>query len=128
MVEIHWYGAAGKFVLYRRVSGQGREDSDLLIRELTFGETGTPTLPGGWLLEWMKFADKYANGAVNPEVARVNYLSGLEEHERLRLEEWDKRRMDMSEDVAKHLSWCLDGRISFTSDWGKPRYAAESPV
>lgn len=122
MVEIHWYGAAGKFVLYRRVSGQGREDSDLLIRELTFGETGTPTLPGGWLLEWMKWADKYASGAVNPELARINYLTSLDEHERKRLESFDKARMDMSEEVAKHLSWCIDGRISFSGGWKRPRH------
>lgn len=122
LVEIHWYGAAEKFVLYRIVAGSGRSDADLLIRELTFGENETPHLPGGWLLDWMQWADKYANGAVNPELARINYLTGLENHERERLEAFDKDRMNMSEDVAKHLKWCIDGRISFSGGWNKPRH------
>jgi len=121
-VELHWHAAAGRFVLYTRASGHGRESSDLLIRELVFGVNGTPPVPGEWLLDWMKWGDKYANGAINPELARINYLTGLEEHERRRLAEWDKKRMDMSEDVAKHLKWCIDGRLSVTSDWGKRRY------
>ncbi len=122
LVEIHFHAAAGKFVLYRRVSGLGREDSDLLIKEMVFGDKGTAPVPGDWLIGWMEWADKFANGAVNPDVARVNYLNGLEEHERERLDYWDKERMKMSEDVAKHLKWCIDGRCSVTSDWGRRRY------
>jgi hypothetical protein len=109
-------------VIYRRVSGDGRSDADLLIKELVFGEGGTPPVPGDWLMGWLQWADKYANGAVNPELARINYLTGLEDHETARLAEWDKKRMNMSEDVAKHLKWCIDGRMSVTCDWGKARY------
>lgn len=121
--EIHFHAAAGKFVLYRRVSGLGREDSDLLIREMIFGENGTSRIPGDWLIGWMEWADKFANGAINPELARDNYLNGLEDHERDRLAQFDKDRMTMSEDVAKHLKWCIDGRCSVTVDRGKRRYA-----
>ena len=124
-VEIHWYASAGRFVLYTRASGLGRESSDLLIKELVFGTNGTPPVPGDWLIGWMQWTDKYANGAINPELARINYLKGLDEHETKRLESWDKKHTEMSEDVAKHLLWCITGRCSVTSDWGERRYMKE---
>lgn len=120
--ELHYHGAAQKFVLYTRASGRGTSDADLLVKELVFGNNDTPPVPGFWLIEWMQWTDKFAGGAINPAQAKRNYLEGLEEHERLRLQEWDKKRMDMSEDVAKHLKWCIDGRISFSGGWKRPRH------
>lgn len=121
-VELHYHGAAKKFVLYTRAAGSGRSDADLLVKELVFGENGTPPVPGDWLIGWMEWTDKYAGGAINPAQARNNYLTGLEEHERKRLEHWDKQRYQMSEEVAKHLGWCIDSRISFSGGWEKPRH------
>ena len=85
-----------------------------MVMELPLGEGQQP---GEWLIEWLQFNDKYAGGAVNPLQARRKYLQGLEDHEDARLDYWDKLRMEMSEDVAKHLAWCINGRQSFTVDW-----------
>lgn len=82
-----------------------------MVLELPLGE-GQP--PGDWLLAWLQFNDKYAGGAVNPHKARRKYLQDLEDHENARLDYWDKLQSEMSEDVAKHLLWCLRGRQSFT--------------
>lgn len=80
--------------------------------------------PGDWLLDWLRWADKFAGGATSPRKARRNYLKSLDDSENERENEWDKKRMEMSEDVAKHLKWCIDGRTSVVSDWGKRRYVS----
>lgn len=102
-----------RFLLYTRKFGNGGPE-DLMVLELPLAE-GQP--PGDWLIDWLQFNDKYAGGAVNPMKARRQYLQGLEDHETARLDYWDKLRMEMSEDVAKHLKWCINGRQSFTVDW-----------
>lgn len=108
-----------RFLLYRRHGGGGqRKPDDLLVMQWDLDGQR----PGWWLLDWLKWADKYANGAISPRKARRNYLKGLDDHETNRLEKFDKQRMEMSEDVAKHLKWCIDGRTSVVSDWGKRRY------
>ncbi len=80
--------------------------------------------PGWWLLDWLAWADKFAGGAVSPRKARRKYLSSVDKSEKDWADKWDKKRMEMSEDVAKHLKWCIDGRTSVVSDWGKRRYAS----
>lgn len=116
-LELHWHPLLDRFLLYTRIVGNGQPD-DLLVYEWDMdGER-----PGLWLLDWLKWADKFANGAKSPRRARREYLQGLEDHENARLKYWDDQRMQMSEEVAKHLSWCIDGRCSVTSDWGKRRY------
>lgn len=116
-LELFWHPLMERWLLYSRKSGSGpKSPGDLMVMELPLGE-GQP--PGDWLLEWLRFNDKFAGGAVNPLQARRKYLQGLEDHEDARLEYWDKLRMEMSEDVAKHLKWCIDGRQSFVSNWEK---------
>lgn len=80
--------------------------------------------PGDWLLDWLRWADKFAGGATSPMAARRKYLTGLEKADKDWADKWKKQRMEMSEDVAKHLKWCIDGRTSVVSDWGKRRYAS----
>ena len=80
--------------------------------------------PGDWLLDWLRWADKFAGGAVSPRKARRKYLNSLQKSEKDWADQWDKKRMEMSEDVAKHLKWCIDGRTSVVSDWGKRRYVS----
>lgn len=110
-LELHWHPLMERWLLYSRKSGSGPPaPDDLMVLELPLGE-GQP--PGDWLLDWLRFNDKYAGGAINPHKARRNYLQSLEDHEDKRLEYWEKLRMEMSEDVAKHLKWCIDGRQSF---------------
>lgn len=119
-LELFWHPLLERFLLYSKIwGGSHRQPDDLLVMELDLGEKP----PGDWLVDWLKFNDKYAGGAVNPKQARRNYLQGLEDHEDRRLGYWDKLRMEMSEDVAKHLAWCINRRSSFTVDWGKRRYA-----
>ena len=111
-LELHWHPILNTFLLYSRFRGNGQAD-DVLILEMNLGCKD----PGDWLIEWLQWADKYAGGAIAPKKARKRYLQGLEDHERERLDKWDKARMDMSEDVAKHLKWCIDGRCSAVVDW-----------
>jgi hypothetical protein len=118
-LELHWHPILDRFLLYRRHGGGShKKPDDLLVMEWDLDGQR----PGWWLLDWLRWADKYAGGAVSPRAARRKYLNGLEEHEERRLAEWDKKRYNMSEDVAKHLKWCIDGRTSVVSDWGKRRY------
>ncbi len=115
-LELFWHPLLETFLLYSKAwGGSHRQPDDLMVLELNLG--GKP--PGGWLLEWLKFNDKYAGGAVNPKKARRNYLKSLDDHEDRRLDYWDRLRMEMSEDIARHLKWCIDGRQSFTVDWEK---------
>lgn len=117
-LELFWHPLGECFLLYSRVRGNGQSD-DVMALELNLGKKP----PSYWLIEWLKLNDKYERGALGHEEARSKYLLGLENHENRRLAYWDKVRRDMSEDVAKHLKWCIDGRQSFTVDWGKRRYA-----
>ena len=112
-LELHWHPLMNLFLLYSRRRGNGQGANDVLVLEMNLGKKH----PGNWLIEWLQWADKFAGGAIAPRAARRKYLNGLEEHERARLDEWDRKRMDMSEDVAKHLKWCIDGRCSVVVDW-----------
>lgn len=118
-LELHWHPLLKRFLLYSKITGNAhRQPGDLLVYEWDLDSER----PGMWLLDWLQWADKFANGSKSPKRARRDYLNGLEEHEDARLKHWDDQRMEMSEDVAKHLKWCIDGRCSVTSDWGKRRY------
>jgi len=118
-IELHWHPLMEQFLLYRKHGPSPRkEPTDTLILEWDLDGQR----PGFWLIEWLQWADKYAGGATSPMRARRNYLKGLEDHEDKRQAVIEKDRMAMSEDVAKHLKWCIDGRTSVVSDWGKRRY------
>ena len=120
-LELHWHPLLERFILYRRYGGGGqKKPSDILVMEWDLDGQR----PGWWLLDWLAWADKFAGGAVSPGKARRKYLKGLQESEKDWAEKWDKKRMEMSEDVAKHLKWCIDGRTSVVSDWGKRRYVS----
>lgn len=116
-LELVWSPVAETFLLYTRARGEG-QPNDLMVLELDLGKKP----PGGWLIEWLKFNDKYAGGAINPREASKNYLEKFEKDADDWVNYWDKLRLTMSEDVAKHLKWCIDGRQSFTVDWGRRRY------
>jgi len=120
-LELHWHPLLERFILYRRHGGHGqKKPSDILVMQWDLDGQR----PGDWLLDWLKWADKFAGGAVSPRAARRKYLKGLNDADVAWADGWNKERMEMSEDVAKHLLWCINGRTSVVSDWGKRRYAS----
>jgi hypothetical protein len=120
-LELHWHPLLERFILYRNHSARSKKQSDdLLVMEWDLDGQR----PGNWLLDWLRWADKFAGGAVSPGAARRKYLASIDKAEEDWEEQWDKKRREMSEDVAKHLKWCIDGRTSVVSDWGKRRYVS----
>ena len=63
-LELHWHPLLNRFLMYSRFIGCGWPD-DILVYEWDLDGQR----PGMWLLDWLQWADKYANGAKSPKRA-----------------------------------------------------------